>query len=114
MPRSGPRPNTRRYPDDDDHKLFMDCMRARAQAWYHGQEWLIAEDDYIAMWRENDRYLNKGRHNDQFCMVRRNYDLPWTLDNVQIITRLEHYQICSREKIGKFRLRSQEDTPNHA
>ena len=102
MPRSGPRPNTRRYRDDDDHKLFMDCMRARAQARYMNQEWTISEDDYIALWRTNNRYLKKGRGNDEFCLVRINYDLGWHLTNVQIVTRLEHYQICSREKIGKF------------
>ena len=106
MPIRGPRPHCRRYPDPIDHKLFMDCMRARAQAWYMGQEWEITEDEYIAMWREGDLYQRKGRHNEDYCMVRKNYDLPWTLDNVQIITRLEHYQICSREKIGKFAIRS--------
>ena len=102
MPRTGPRPNSRRYPDPVDNKLFMDCMRARAQAWYFDQEWTITEDEYIEMWRTNDRYLNKGRRNDQYCLVRRDYNLGWHLDNVQIVTRLEHYQICSREKIGKF------------
>lgn len=107
MPQSGPRPHCRKYPDDIDTKLFMDCMRARAQAKYFDQEWTIGEQEYIAMWRTNDRYLNKGRGNDQYCLVRRDYDLGWHLDNVQIVTRLEHYQICSREKIGKFALRKQ-------
>jgi len=102
MPRQGPRPHCRRYPDPVDNKLFMDCMRARAQAWYMQQEWTITEDDYIALWRTNDRYLKKGRSNDQFCLVRRDYDQGWHLNNVQIVTRLEHYQLCSRDKIGKF------------
>jgi len=100
--RSAPRPHLRRYPDPVDNKLFMDCMRARAQAWYMGQEWTISEDEYIGLWRINDRYLNKGRGNNQFCLVRRDYEKGWHLDNVEILTRLEHYQICSREKIGKF------------
>lgn len=104
MPRTGPRPHCRKYPDDIDTKLFMDCMRARAQAKYFDQEWTIGEQEYIAMWRTNDRYLNKGRGNDQFCLVRQDYEKGWHLDNVQIVTRLEHYQICSREKIGKFSL----------
>jgi hypothetical protein len=67
-----------------------------------GQEWTISEDEYIGLWRINDRYLNKGRGNNQFCLVRRDYEKGWHLDNVEILTRLEHYQICSREKIGKF------------
>lgn len=101
MPRSGPRPHVRRYPDPVDHQLFVDCMRARAQAWYRNEVWNITEDDYIALWRTNNYYKHKGRHNDEYCLVRKNYDLPWQLSNVHVITRLEHYQICSKEKIGK-------------
>jgi len=89
-------------------------MRARAQAYYMGQEWTISEDDYIAIWRTNDRYLNKGRSNDQYCLVRLDYDQDWHLDNVQIVTRLEHYQLCSRDKVGKFaeRKRKRESVKN--
>jgi hypothetical protein len=105
MARTDPRPHIRRYPDPVDNKLFLDCMRARAQAWYMGQEWTISEDEYIKLWRTDDKYLNKGRSNEQYCLVRRDYDLGWHLSNVAIVTRYEHYQICSREKIGKFALR---------
>jgi hypothetical protein len=103
--RSAPRPNTRRYSDPVDHKLFMNCMRARAQAWYMGLEWTITEDEYIAMWRHNDLYKEKGRHNHEYCLVRKDYEKGWHMNNVEIITRGDHYQICSREKIGKFALR---------
>lgn len=106
--RSAPRPHLRKYPDPVDNKLFMDCLRARAQAAYFKQEWTITPDDYIQLWRTNNRYQNKGRANDQFCLVRRDYNQGWHLDNVQIVTRLEHYQICSREKIGKFAQRKQQ------
>ncbi|CAB5223787.1 hypothetical protein UFOVP389_13 [uncultured Caudovirales phage] len=114
MPRSGPRPHCRKYPDEIDNKLFTDCMKARAQAWYMGQEWTITEDEYIELWRINDRYKRKGRGNDEYCLVRRDYDLGWHLNNVEIVTRLEHYQICSREKIGKFaeRKRKKESVKN--
>jgi hypothetical protein len=103
--RKAPRPHLRRYPDPVDNKLFMDCMRARAQAWYFDQEWTIPEDDYIKMWRTNDRYLNKGRGNNHYCLIRKDYDKGWHLNNVEIVTRLEHYRICSLNKIGKFKLR---------
>ena len=108
MPRpSGPRPNLRKYPDPIDNKLFVDCMRARAQAWYLGEEWYISDDDYVRMWRENDNYLKKGRHNEDLCLTRIDYNMPWQLDNVRIISRAEHYQYCSKNKIGKFKLRSE-------
>jgi hypothetical protein len=103
--RTAPRPHLRKYPDPIDHKLFMDCMRARAQAWYLGEEWLLTDEEYIQQWRQDDRYLHKGRHNDQLCMTRLNYELPWSMDNIQIITRAEHYRFCSTHKIGKFKQR---------
>lgn len=105
MPRNGPRPHARRYPDPVDHKLFVDCMRARAQAWYREETWELSEDEYISLWRQNNYYQHKGRHNDEYCLVRKDYKLPWRLDNVHVVTRLEHYQICSKEKIGKHRIR---------
>lgn len=108
MPQSGPRPHCRKYADPVDNKLYVDCMRARAQAYYFSQEWTISEDEYIELWRRNDLYLHKGRHNHQYCLVRRDYEKGWHLDNVQIITRGEHYQICSKEKIGKFAQRRKE------
>jgi hypothetical protein len=100
--RKAPRPQHRKYPDPVDNKLFTDCMRARAQATYFGLEWTITEDEYIQMWRHKDLYKEKGRANHQYCLVRKDYEKGWHLDNVHIITRGDHYQICSREKIGKF------------
>jgi len=100
------RPHLRKYPDPIDHKLFVACQRSRAQAWYLGEQWFIEEIDYVRLWRQDDRYLLKGRHNDQLCMTRVDYDLPWTLDNIQIISRAEHYKYCSKNKIGKFAKRT--------
>lgn len=77
--------------DPIDHKLWIDCQRARAQAWYRGQEWLITEQEYVQLWREDDRYLRKGRTVNDLCLCRRDPDLPWTLDNVEFKTRQEHY-----------------------
>ena len=89
-------------PDPIDHKLYTDCQRARAQAHYRGDEWTITEQEYIGLWREKDQYLSKGRGSDQLCLVRLDYEKGWHMDNVQIISRAEHYQICSQYKIGKF------------
>jgi hypothetical protein len=104
-------------PDPIDHKLYNDCQRARAQAWYRGEEWTITEAEYIAIWRENDYYKNKGRASDQYCLVRKDYEKGWFLDNVEIRIRLDHYKICNQQKIGKYasgakRLKIQEKLRN--
>lgn len=89
-------------PDLVDHKLYTDCQRARAQAWYRGEEWTITETEYIELWRKDEQYKKKGRSNQSLCLVRKDYDEGWHLWNVEIRSREEHYRICSKEKIGKF------------
>lgn len=89
--------------DPVDHRLFTDCQRARAQAWYRGEEWFITEKEYIQLWREQDRYLKKGRTVDSICMTKRDHDLPWSINNVQFVTRLQHFKTCNQFK-GRIKI----------
>jgi hypothetical protein len=84
-------------PDPEDHKLFYDCQRARAQAWYRGEQWQISENDYIDLWRTNDRHLRKGRRSGDLCLVRRDITKAWSLENVEIVERHRHF----RKLVGK-------------
>ncbi len=74
-------------PDEIDHKLYMECQRARAQARFRGEEWVITEREYIQLWRTDDLYLRKGRSIDCYCLTRKDPELAWSLDNVQFVTR---------------------------
>lgn len=85
-------------PDPINHKLYTDCQRARAQAWYRGEGWEITEEEYIRLWREDDRYKLKGRSTGSYCLVRIDLEKAWTLDNVQIIERIKHYRRCGIER----------------
>lgn len=107
MPRTGIRPHTWKIDSNDpvDHKLFTDCQRARAQAWYRGEEWHITEEEYINLWRTEDRYLKKGRTAESLCMTKVDHDLDWTLDNVQFISRREHFKTCNQYKMKQVKQR---------
>ena len=85
-------------PDPIDHRLFNDCQRARAQAWYRGEEWSITEQEYIRLWRENDHYLRKGRGTGNLCLTRIDLDKAWTMDNVEIVERHKHFRKCGAER----------------
>jgi hypothetical protein len=89
-------------PDPVHHDLFYQCQRSRAQARFRGEQWQITEQQYIDLWLKDDRYLRKGRGVDQLCMTLVDPELPWHIDNVKIISRLEHYRRSSLIK----RLRS--------
>lgn len=100
MPKQGIRPHIWKSGEDPiDHKLYVDCQKARAQARYRGEEWLITEEEYIQLWREDNRYLKKGRTVDSLCLTKRDHDLAWTLDNVEFITRLEHFKTTNQHKM---------------
>lgn len=89
-------------PDLTVHKLYVDCQRARAQAWYRGEQWQITEQEYIDLWLIEDRYQRKSRCREGLCMTRIDPELPWTLDNVHIITRLEHFRRSAEAKRMKY------------
>ena len=79
-------------PDPADHKLFYDCQRARAQAWYRGEQWEISEQDYIQLWRRDDQHLRKGRRTGDLCLIRLDITGPWSLANVEIVERHRHFR----------------------
>ena len=79
-------------PDPVDHKLYIDCQRARAQAWFRGEQWSITEQEYIQLWREDDRYLRKGRGTGSLCLIRIDITDGWRLANVEIIERQKHFR----------------------
>lgn len=85
-------------PDPVDHRLYNDCLRARAQAWYRGEEWSLSEQEYIALWRAEDRYKLKGRTTGSLCLVRIDLEKAWCLDNVEIIERIRHFRRSGRER----------------
>jgi len=88
-------------PDEVDHRLYVDCQRARAQAKFRNEEWTITEEEYIGLWRQGDQYLYKGRTPSDLCLVRVDPEGSWSLDNVQIITRLDHFKACNKMRAGR-------------
>lgn len=104
MPMKGIRPHIWKSGSDPvDHKLYVACQRSRAQAHFRGEVWTITEQEYIDLWRYHDLYLNKGRSPDQLCLSRCDPDGDWTLDNVEVITRLEHFRRCQQLAMDTIR-----------
>ena len=84
-------------PDPVDHRLYIDCQRARAQAWYRGQDWTITEQQYIDIWRTNDWYKLKGRGLGSVCLSRIDPEKGWHIDNVEIVERFKHYSKAGKK-----------------
>jgi hypothetical protein len=85
----GPRPH--RWvtgTDPVEHKKYRAYIQHRNQSNYREEPWDITFEQYKQIWAE--RWDQRGRDKASYCMTRRDYNLPWTLDNVMIVTRREH------------------------
>jgi len=68
----------------------MDAMHtawsaAGAQARHRKELWSLTLDQWRAVWA--DHWQERGRDSDSLCMTRCDVNLPWTIDNVCLITR---------------------------
>lgn len=63
-------------------------QRARAQAKFRGQKWLLGFDEYWELWQ--DHWNDRGRGIDQMCMIRLDYTKPWQWDNVKMVSRRDY------------------------
>lgn len=86
-----------RITDLIDRNLRRAWQNSRVQALHRGDEYLLTWEDYLQLWRKNDRYLQKGTTLDSLVMVRTDPDGPWSVANTEIMTRQE--QLKRQRKI---------------
>lgn len=91
--RTGPHPNLWSTGTDPvKHDKFLKWHQQRNQAKWRGETWAIDFEEFCELWAEHD-WDRRGRRPSDLCMVRKSYELDWTLDNVHIVTRDEHWQL---------------------
>ena len=93
--RCGPRPQMWVIPDPLGHIQHVAWHRMRAQAHYRGEAWELSFNDYQKLWA--DHWHEKGRGRYEYCLVRRDYTQPWSLDNALCVQRIEHLRSQHRE-----------------
>jgi len=101
MPKSTkgiPRPHTRgpkpgawiTGPDPVEHKRYRVWIQQKNQAQYREEGWTISFADWKHMWAESGQWENRGREKGCYCMTRRDWSTPWTVENTMIVTREQH------------------------
>ena len=80
-------------PDPEEHRRYRTFVQQRNQANWREEGWTISFEDWKRLWAESGRWPNRGRERGDYCMTRRDWSTPWTVENAQIITRQEHARL---------------------
>ena len=84
-------------PDPVRHDKYYAWLKHRAQAKYRGEEYSITWEQWETLWTD-DLFLQRGRRSDSMCLTRFNFEGEWCVDNVHIVTRLEHLKSKTKDK----------------
>jgi len=71
-------------------------QRWKAQAKMRGEAVELTLDDWHTVW--GDLWFQRGRGIDDYCLTRKDWNLPWSRDNVEILQRKEHFSTRSFKK----------------
>ncbi len=93
----GPRPNMVKYPGIQA-VYRLQWSRMKAQANYRGEVWDITWEEYQNLWE--GRWHLRGVHKGSLGMSRRDWQGPWTLDNVEICLREQHWHRQRQAQLG--------------
>ena len=74
--------------DVELHVMYHNYARARAQANHRREPWNFDFDSWVQAWQ--GRFSERGRRKESICLCRRDTDLPWSLENTQLLNRQEH------------------------
>lgn len=77
---SGPCPET--------HDKYYAWLKHRAQARYRREEYDLTWEDWCELWTP-ELWPQRGKHRHSVCLQRIEIDGAWSLDNCEIVTRLE-------------------------
>lgn len=87
--KAGPRPLTWvTGPDPVRHRMYVAYGRAKCQAEWRGEGWLLTFADYERIWA--GQWHLRGRTKHTLCLSRCDYEQPWSVSNCEIITRQQH------------------------
>lgn len=83
------------------HKKYRVFIQQRNQANFRQEGWDIDFDRWTTIWGE--MWDHRGREKGCYCMSRRDWSLPWTTDNVAIITREDHARMQAQARMSGWR-----------
>ena len=94
-------------PDMDTHNKYYAWLKHRAQANFRNEEYSLTFDHWLALWSNQEQWLNRGKTKECFVLSRQDIEGPWSMDNCEIITRHEQLRRSNHLRLGGKRLARQ-------
>lgn len=88
MPRSGIRPHCWKVQGEIPHKQHIAWLRAKAQANYRGEVWLLTFEEFQRIWL--GYWTQRGRASTDYVMSREDPEGAWAVGNVSCVQRFEY------------------------
>lgn len=97
-PRGKPQPHLVKYPGilAIQRRAYA---RMKAQAKFRRENFLLSWDEFYEIWIAV--WEHRGSRREQLCLSRIDFALDWSIDNVQIITREDHWRLQKENKYLK-------------
>lgn len=87
--RNAPRPSQWKYEDMFDRIRHVPYLRQKAQCKYRGEAFELTFEDFCTLWDTEEKWLGRGRDRADLVLTRIDIKGPWSMSNVEIITRGE-------------------------
>lgn len=101
MPKTSLRPHMWKVQGEVPHKQYRCWIQHKNQANFRGEEYDLTFEQYQDLWK--DKWDMKGRDSDSYCLTRVDPDGAWTLNNVEVIDRIEHLKRQGYARRGRPR-----------
>jgi hypothetical protein len=88
-------------PDPLQHEMYYAWAKHRSQAHYRKETYLLTYEDWQQIWANPADFLNRGRHPEDLTLTRCDPTGPWSLDNVEVMVRIDHLRREIARRGGK-------------
>ncbi len=76
-------------PDPLRHEMYYAWAKHKSQANYRGEAYELTFEDWLLIWSNPEDFLRRGRKPEDLTLTRKDHEAPWTLDNCEVILRLD-------------------------
>lgn len=97
FPKGTPRPHVWVTGTDPLRHEQYHCWQVhKAQCAFRKEEFDLSFEDYENLWQGS--WDQRGRSPHNICMTRKDWDGPWSSDNVELISRADHFKRQGEER----------------